>query len=61
MNQKLYNSLTGIVFLVVAIIHLLRLVKGWPMTVNAFSVPVMVSWVGLIIAGFLSYQGLRKR
>ena len=54
-------SVAGMVFLLVAIMHLLRALNGWEINIDAFSAPMWASWVGFVVAGYLAYQGLKKR
>jgi type VI protein secretion system component VasF len=37
----------------------LRLIFGWPMQIGDVTIPLWVSWIGLIVAGALAYFGLR--
>lgn len=46
-------------FALVAIVHLMRIIQGWPITIDTYAVPQLVSWVGFIITAFLAYYGLR--
>lgn len=59
MNGKNYNLLTGVIFLVIAVLHLLRLVYGWEAVIGGWTVPIWLSWIAVAVAGYLSYQGLR--
>ncbi len=61
MNQNTYAIATGIIFFVIAFLHLLRLLYGWDATIAGWSVPKWVSGVALVIAGYLAYEGLRLR
>ncbi len=61
MNQKTFNSTAGTIFLIISILHLLRIVNGWPASIGAFAVPIWLSWVAVAVAGFLAYHGLKKR
>ena len=61
MSTKSYVSVVGTIFLIIAVMHLWRAFSGWEMTVGGWSAPVWASWVGFIIAGYLAYQGLKKR
>ena len=54
-------SVAGAVFVLVAIMHLLRALNGWEMNIDTFSAPMWASWVGFVVAGYLAYQGLKKR
>jgi hypothetical protein len=48
-------KLVGFVFLIVALLHLLRLAFGWSLILGTASVPLWVSWLGVIIPAYLSY------
>lgn len=45
----------GIITGVVAIVHFLRLVFGWSFIVGGWEAPMWFSWVGLIVAVYISY------
>ena len=36
-----------------------RLVMGWSIVIDSWTVPMWVSWIGLVVAGGLSYYGAR--
>jgi hypothetical protein len=59
MDQKTFSVVAGVVFAVVAVLHLLRIYMNWPVVIADWSVPMWVSWVGLVIAGGLAFFGLR--
>ena len=59
MSQKSFFLVAGLIFLLVAVAHALRLALGWHVTLGCWTVPMWVSWVALVIAGFLAYKGLR--
>jgi len=59
MSRKSYCAATGIVFLVIAFLHLLRIIFGWSPVVEGWAVPMWLSWVALLVAGWLGYEGLR--
>jgi len=61
MNQKTFHSVVGILFLIIAVLHALRLLYGWPAVIGTFVVPMWASWVAVVVAGTLSYHGLKKR
>lgn len=58
MNQKLFSLVVGLIFLVVAVVHALRFVFSWPITILGWTVPIWVSWIAFLISGFLAYEGL---
>jgi hypothetical protein len=59
MNQKLFSLVAGLIFLVVAVIHALRLIFSWHVTFVGWAVPIWVSWIAFLVSGFLAYEGLR--
>lgn len=61
MNQSTFLKVSGLIFLVVALVHLWRAVSGVDIMFGETLVPMWLSWLAVIFIGFLSYQGLRKR
>jgi hypothetical protein len=59
MDQKTFSIVAGIIFAVVALLHLVRIYMDWPLVIAGWSVPMWVSWVGLVVAGGLAFFGLR--
>ena len=59
MDQRTYNTVTAAIFLVVALLHLLRIVFGWPVEIGRLIIPMWASWLALIVAGALAYVGFR--
>jgi hypothetical protein len=57
-NQKTFNVVASVIFALVALLHLLRIYMGWPIVIGSWTVPMWVSWIGLVVAGSLSYFGL---
>ncbi len=60
MNQKTFLSLTGIIFLVIAVSHLLRVVLGWHAIVAGWAVPMWFSYIGVVVAGYLAFQAFNQ-
>lgn len=58
MNPRLYFVVTGLIFLVVAVLHLTRIVAGWPVVLGSWTVPQWISIPGLVVPGGLSAWGL---
>jgi hypothetical protein len=50
MARKLYLIFSGFVFLMVAILHLVRLVEHWPIVVGTTTIPYALSYVGLPVS-----------
>jgi hypothetical protein len=49
----------AVIFAAVALLHLTRIYMGWPVMIGGWSVPMWVSWIGLVVAGGLAFFGLR--
>ncbi|MFA5745150.1 MAG: hypothetical protein WC887_02975 [Candidatus Paceibacterota bacterium] len=49
-------KLVGSVFLIVALIHLVRLAFGWNFILGGIEMPLWLSWAGVVILGYLSYS-----
>lgn len=52
-NQALL--LASIVFGLVTLLHLLRSIFSWPVSIAGFNVPVWFSYVAAIVMGYLSW------
>jgi hypothetical protein len=59
-DQRTYNAVTGALFLIVALLHLLRIVFGWGAEIGGLGIPIWASWLGLLVAGAFAYFGLRQ-
>ena len=57
MSQHAFSLTAGIVFLLIALGHLLRIVFGVPFVVQDIPIPLWASVVAVVITGFLSYEG----
>jgi len=57
--MKPYHVISGSIFGLVAIAHLLRLINQWPLVLGPYAVPLPISWAGLIITGCLSFWSFR--
>ena len=55
-----YAVVSALIFAVVAVAHAIRLVNRWPVEVGPFSVPMSVSWIGLVIAALISAWGFAQ-
>jgi len=53
-GSKTFFLVAGVIFAVVALVHLVRVVMDWSVTIGDWSIPMWVSWVALIVAGGLS-------
>lgn len=59
LNQKTYLKLTGLLFTIVALVHLLRFFVGWEANIAGWDVPTWLSIVGAAVAGYLAYSAYK--
>lgn len=52
--MKPFTTIAVIIFSLVAILHLLRLVLNWEMTLNGVVIPMWVSGLGLVVTAGLA-------
>ena len=57
MSEKAFSLTAGIVFLLIALGHLLRVILGAPVVVFETPIPAWPSLVAIVVMGFLSYEG----
>ncbi|OGI82942.1 hypothetical protein A3I95_02995 [Candidatus Nomurabacteria bacterium RIFCSPLOWO2_02_FULL_44_12] len=59
MTKNNFVSVASFIFLVVGVLHVLRLLNGWEVQIGGFVPPMWASWVALILAAYLALQGFR--
>jgi hypothetical protein len=59
MSQKTFSLVVGLIFLLIAIMHGLRLAFRWEVVLNGWSVPTWVSAVALPVAAYLAFESLK--
>jgi hypothetical protein len=59
MSQKALSLAAGVVFLLIALSHVLRIVLGWRIIIQDFSVPMWASGIAAVIMGYLAYECFR--
>jgi cytochrome c biogenesis protein CcdA len=57
MDSKVYLQLTGAIFALVALAHLVRAMMGLPIVIAGWIAPVWLSWLAFVISGALSWLG----
>lgn len=55
-KERSLLKLLGIVFLIIAFLHLVRIAFGWNLIFGDISIPLWISWLGVLIPGYLSYS-----
>jgi uncharacterized membrane protein len=59
MSQKTFSVVVGLIFLLIAIMHGLRLAFRSEVVLNGWSVPMWVSAVAIVITAYLAFEGLK--
>ncbi|MSQ88872.1 MAG: hypothetical protein EXR32_06300 [Betaproteobacteria bacterium] len=57
--MRVYLQITSVVFGVIALLHLVRLLLGWPAQIAGWVVPLWLSWLAFFATGALSVWALR--
>jgi hypothetical protein len=55
-----YERVSGTVFAVVAFVQLARIVMGWPVQVDLFTVPIWFSVIAFLVTGGLAIWAFRS-
>jgi hypothetical protein len=59
MSPKTFFLTSGTIFALIALLHILRITLGWNAMLEGHAVPMSASYVAVLIAGYLAYQGFR--
>jgi hypothetical protein len=59
MNASRYCMISGLLFALVAVGHLLRVVNDWPILVGDMAIPMWLSWFGTVVPAFLAAWAFR--
>ena len=54
-------TVTATLFLVMAIVHLLRIILGWHVEIGGLSIPFWVSGLAVLVTGALAYFGFTQK
>lgn len=54
-------TVSATIFLVAAMVHLLRIITGFQMVLGNWAAPIWISIIGVLVAGFLSWTGFKNR
>lgn len=58
--SKYYAAVSALIFAAVAIAHLVRILRSWALHIGPHSVPMSLSWIGLVIAALLAIWGFTQ-
>ena len=53
-NQSL--QLAAVIFGIIALLHLLRSILSWPARIADFDLPLWLSYIAVVVAGYLSWH-----
>lgn len=59
MSQETFSIISGVLFSIFALLHIVRLFVGWHVMIGDLTTPMGVSWVALVVFAYLGYSGLR--
>lgn len=59
LSGKTYLYIVGTITGVIAIVHLVRVFTGSDFEILGWYMPIYLSWIGVIVAGYLSYMSFR--
>lgn len=59
MSNKKYTKISGIIFAIVGLAHLLRVVLGWDVIIGGWDVPLWFSFIAVLVLAFLAYTALK--
>ena len=54
-----YQTLTATMFAIIGLVHLLRLLFGWEVFINDWEVPLWLSGLAVVIAGYVVYTAVQ--
>ncbi len=57
--MKTFHQVVGVIFTLIALVHLARVIYGWQASIGGRSVPMWVSWVAIVVGAYLTYQAFR--
>jgi len=58
--MKPFTTIASVFFIVVALLHLLRLYQGWEIIVSGIHIPMSVSVLGCVIPAILAFMLWRE-
>ncbi len=59
MNSRSYLLVSGSIFGLLAVLHLLRVMNGWDLVIGSWSAPTWATWLGILLPAALSAWAFR--
>lgn len=60
MNQKTYFAVTTLIFLIIALLHLMRIFTGVEASIGGWIIPQWMSWAAFVFFSFLAYSSFSQ-
>ncbi|MEJ2133072.1 MAG: hypothetical protein P8Y95_15945 [Gammaproteobacteria bacterium] len=57
--ERVYLAISGTIFGVVALVHLLRALNDWAFVLGAWEIPTVASWIGFVVTASLCAWAVR--
>ena len=57
MSLKDHAIVSSVIFLIVFVLHALRIYFNWGAMVGGWEVPMWFSWLAVVLTGYLAYTG----
>ncbi len=59
MTEKLYLIISGVIFALIGLFHLLRIMFQWPAIIGAWTMPFTISFMVIMVASVLTFWAFR--
>ena len=59
MTHRNFFTVTGGIFSLITLLHLARIIYGWQAEIGGWQVSLWVSWIAVVVAGYLAYASLK--
>ena len=59
MTEKLYLIISGVIFALIALFHLMRIMFHWSAMVGAWTIPFSISLIAIMVAAILTIWAFR--
>ncbi len=59
MTEKLYLLISGVIFALIGLFHLLRIMFQWQAMVGAWTIPFIISPIAIVVAAVLTFWAFR--
>lgn len=61
MSDRVFHKVSGVIFVTVAVLHGVRIYLGLDAVIGNIDIPLWVSWVAVVLAGYLGLRALFGR